>query len=133
MKMTLLLVAVLLGPVVSWGAAARGMSTAPHVQKSCVTKEGIAEAMARMNTSQNARCQPKIVSMTASHVEMEIACSQAGSPAKSTGKIALDRVDAEHFKGAGTISTTYGERTMDVKWASTGKFVSSDCGDVKPN
>jgi hypothetical protein len=50
----------------------------------------------------------------------------------------LDRVDAEHMKGnmvmktSGDASTGGPGRSMDMKMTFSSKWLSSDCGDVKP-
>jgi hypothetical protein len=115
-------------------AAMKNMAGNPitNTTKSCVTKAGIEDAIAQANSQHGNSCSPKLVSATASRVELDVSCSQAGSDMKSTGKMVIERTDSEHFKGTGSITTTGGHRSMDMKWSSVGKFVSSDCGDVKP-
>jgi hypothetical protein len=101
--------------------------------KSCVTKEGIDKAIAKATSRQNSSCQPKIVNMTSSKVDVRIECQQEKSDMKTTGDMSIERKDSEHFVGNGTMKSTGANgRAMDIKWSMTGAFVSSDCGNVKP-
>jgi len=64
---------------------------------------------------------------------MHIDCTQQGGAMKSSGDVTIERSDSEHFSGTGTIKVAgAGGRTMDMKMSTTGAFLSSDCGDVKP-
>jgi hypothetical protein len=101
--------------------------------KSCVTREGIEKAIAKANSTKTNACAPKLVSASASKVELHIDCTQERGDAKSNGDMIIERQDSEHFKGTGAMkSTSPNGRTMDLKWSMTGTFVSSDCGSVKP-
>jgi hypothetical protein len=102
--------------------------------KSCVTREGIEKAIASANSTKSNSCNPKLVTASASKVQLHIDCSQETGDMKSGGDITIERRDSEHFTGAGAMKSTGGNgRGMDMKWSMTGTFVSSDCGSVKPN
>ena len=114
--------------------AMKNMAGKPNTNtvKSCVTKEGIEKAIADASSTKNNTCAPKLVSASASKVELHIDCTQTAGM-KSTGDMKIERQDSEHFSGSGAMkSTGGGGRTMDMKWSMTGTFVSSDCGNVKP-
>jgi len=114
-------------------AAMKGVAGAhTNTNKSCVTKEGIEQAIAKANSNRGASCAPKITNMTASQVDMHIDCTQASGQGKTSGDINITRVDPEHIKGSGSMKSGNSARTMDMKWTMTGAFVSSDCGNVKP-
>lgn len=109
--------------------------TGPHTNttKTCVTKEGIEKAIAQASSNSRNKCDPKIVSMTASKVVMHIECTpDAKNAAKTSGDMTLERQDPEHVTGTGTMKSTGSGHTMDIKWTMTGKFVSAECGNVKP-
>jgi len=115
--------------------AIQNMASAPRTTtvKSCITREGIDKAIARSSSTMANSCAPKLVSMSASKVEMHIDCTQQGGAMKSSGDVTIERSDSEHFSGTGTIKVAgAGGRTMDMKMSTTGAFLSSDCGDVKP-
>jgi hypothetical protein len=116
-------------------AAMKNMTGAPRTTtvKSCVTREGIQQAIAKASSTNTNTCAPKLVSASASKVLLHVDCSQEKSDIKSSGDVTIDRRDSEHFTGTGAIKTAANGRTMDMKWSMTGTFVSSDCGNVKPN
>jgi hypothetical protein len=58
---------------------------------------------------------------------------------KSTGDVTLNRVDSEHMKGDMVMKTTGDSSTngsagqnMSLKLSFSNRWLSSDCGDVKP-
>lgn len=116
-------------------AAMKGMANGmSHTEKSCVTRESIEKMIARASSNQNNACAPKIASMTSSKVELHIDCKSNKGDQKSTGEVIIERRDAEHFTGSGSFKANGANgRIMDVKMTMSGKFLSSDCGDVKPN
>jgi hypothetical protein len=116
-------------------AAMKNMAGSPRTTtvKSCVTREGIEQAIAKASSTNTNTCAPKLVSASASKVLLHVDCSQEKSDIKSSGDVTIDRRDSEHFTGTGAIKTAANGRTMDMKWSMTGTFVSSDCGNVKPN
>jgi len=116
--------------------AMKGMAASPRTTtvKSCVTKEGIEQAIAKASSTQTNTCAPKLVSASASKVVLHIECTQEKSDIKSNGDMTIERRDSEHFTGTGAMKMAGANgRAMDMKWSMTGTFVSSDCGNVKPN
>jgi hypothetical protein len=115
-------------------AAMKNMGGAhTNTAKSCVTKEGIEQAIAKANSRSGDSCSPKITNMTSSKVDLHIECTRQNGESKTNGDMSITRLDPEHFKGSGAMKTSgSGGRTMDMKWSMTGAFVSSDCGNVKP-
>lgn len=102
--------------------------------KSCVTRESIDKAIARASSNGKNECSPKITHMNASVVDLRLDCADSNSQLKSTGDVTIEREDSEHIKGNGDIKTSAANgRTMDTKWSMTGRFVSADCGSVKPS
>jgi hypothetical protein len=116
-------------------AAMKNMTGSPHTTtvKSCVTRDSIQNAIAKANSTKSNTCAPKLVSASASKVELHIACTQGNGDVKSNGDMTIERQDSEHFKGTGAMKSSGANgRIMDMKWSMTGTFVSSDCGNVKP-
>jgi hypothetical protein len=104
-----------------------------NTTKSCVTREGIDKAIAQASSNRNNSCAPKLVSATASKVVLHIDCSREKAEVKSNGDITIERQDSEHFTGNGAMKMTGANgHSMDMKWSMTGRFLSSNCGDVKP-
>ncbi len=114
-------------------AAMKQMSGHTTTVKSCITKEGIEQAIAKASSTKTNTCAPKLVGASSSKVQLHIDCSQEKSDSKTTGDVTIERKDSDHFTGAGAMKTTGANgRAMDMKWSMTGTFVSSDCGNVKP-
>jgi hypothetical protein len=116
-----------------------GRAGAPRTitSKSCTTKEEINKGLAFSDKNQ-ANCTRKIVSSSSSKVEMHVECAPDKTNMTVVTDITVDRLDAEHVKVAGTSKSTGtsagngAARTMDSKFTVNSKWLSSDCGDVKP-
>jgi hypothetical protein len=121
--------------------ASRGGGGSPRTTtiKSCVTKESLAKAMAFGNNNNQANCTRKIVSSSSSKIEIHMECQPDKTNMTVVGDMTIERVDAEHVKGAGTFknsgtgpATGDATRTMESKITFSTRWLSSDCGDVKP-
>ena len=116
-----------------------GRAGAPRTitSKSCTTKEEINKGLAFSDKNQ-ANCTRKIVSSSSSKVEMHVECAPDKTNMTVVSDITVERLDAEHVKVAGTSKSTGtgagngAARTMDSKFTVNSKWLSSDCGDVKP-
>ena len=121
--------------------AARGGGGAPRniTTKSCVTKESLAKSMAFMNDNNQANCTRKIVNSSSGKIEFHMECTPDKTNMTMVGDMTIERLDAEHVKGSGTFKNTgtgpatgNAPRTMESKITFSTKWLSSDCGDVKP-
>lgn len=116
-------------------AAMKRMSGAPHTttNRSCVTREGIQESIARAASPQQDSCDPKLVSMTSSKVVLRVECKPKNG-GQSNGDVVIERADSEHFTGTGDVKTNDASgHNMEIKMTMAGKFISSDCGKLKPD
>src|ERR1035438_2488457 len=116
----------------------RGGSPRTITSKSCVTKESLAKAMAFGDNNQG-NCTRKIVNSSSSKIEFHMECQPDKTNTTVVGDMTVERVDAEHVKGAGTFknsgtgpATGDATRTMESKITFSTRWLSSDCGDVKP-
>lgn len=104
------------------------------VSKVCRTRESLTDAMA-YGTRQDNSCTPKIISMSPGKVEVHTDCTGRFT---GSGDFVVERIDSEHFKMTGVMKgVNAGEkgspdRPMNTKMTSNGKWLSADCGDVKP-
>lgn len=100
--------------------------------KFCLVKDSLNRAI--YNTEKS--CTVKLVNSTASTQQIHVECPRGNT--RSTGDLTVDRVDAEHMKGVmvmkttGDSGTSAAGRSMDMKMSFSSKWVSADCGDVKP-
>lgn len=102
--------------------------------KVCQTKESLADA--RAYAQQQNSCTTKMTSMTANKVEYHTECSGRFT---GSGDFVVERVDSEHTKTTGALKgmSSLGkkggaEQPISQKMTITGKWLSPDCGDVKP-
>ena len=115
--------------------AGRGGAPRTTTAKSCVTRESLDKAMAFGDNSR-ANCTRKIVSSSSSKFEMHMDCEPDKMNMTMVMDVTVERVDAEHVKGSGTFKNTgtgpNGARTVESKVTFSNKWLSADCGDVKP-
>lgn len=97
--------------------------------KYCVTRESLSKPM--YNDS-GKTCTNKLVNSTANTQQVHVECTPTGM--KMVGDVTIQRVDAEHTKGTMVAKTSGGDsgRSIDTKMTINSKWLSSDCGDVKP-
>jgi Protein of unknown function (DUF3617) len=110
----------------------RGNLGAPRTMtnKSCITKESIEKGY-MMGDSKEANCTRQVISATSSKAQVHVECSPAGG-AKSVGDMTMERIDSDHMKGNMVMKTTAADHAMTIKVNYTSKWLSSDCGDLKP-
>ena len=99
--------------------------------KSCTTKESQSRGYG-MPESKEATCKRQIVSSTSSKTELHMVCTSSTGATKSESDILMERIDSEHVRGSVTSKTSVRDSPITVKIAINSKWLSSDCGDVKP-
>jgi hypothetical protein len=96
--------------------------------KVCMTKESMSNALAFSRADKS--CTPKVVSSSSSKHQIHIDCNREGH--QMSGDLTVERVDSEHIKGNMVMKGGQGPRPVDMKMSFETKWVSSDCGSVKP-
>jgi hypothetical protein len=117
-------------------AARGGVSAAasqPTVSKSCITAEQLSKPMTFGQDQPG--CKVSVVSSSRSRQEIAMSCERPEF--KSTGTLVIEAQDPEHYTGVlkiqADITSGSGRGPMSMDRKFTGKWVSSDCGDVKPH
>jgi hypothetical protein len=105
----------------------RGGSPRSMTVKSCITKETLSRAGAFGQPDKS--CTMTVVSSTPTKQVLHMDCTRDNN--HMTGDTTIERVDAEHVKGT-TLIKSEGEHAINMKSNFETKFLSSDCGDVKP-
>jgi hypothetical protein len=97
--------------------------------KTCLTKDSLQQALAM---GQNENCTRKVVASSSSMQNIHMECTQGKT--NMTGDLMLERVDSEHAKGTMVMKSAGGDQpvNMNMKMSFNTKWLSSDCGDVKP-
>jgi len=105
-----------------------------HTSKFCMTREELSKPMFN---SGDKNCSYKLTSSSPGGQQIHVECTRGNT--KTAGDLNLERVDSEHLKGDMAMKTTGDSSTagsagqnMTIKISFTNKWVSSDCGDVKP-
>jgi hypothetical protein len=101
----------------------------PLVQRSCVTKEDLTQSM----PFEGGKCTKTVLKSTSTAQEIRVDCT--GDRYNSTGTIRVTASNSENWSG--TLETTLtpvgGGSPITVKTNMSGKWLGSDCGDVKPH
>jgi hypothetical protein len=94
--------------------------------KTCLTKDSFKQAL---TMGQNENCTRKMVTSSSSMQNIHMECTQGKMT--MTGDLLIERVDSEHAKGSMVMKAS-GDQPMNMKMSFTTKWLSADCGDVKP-
>jgi hypothetical protein len=94
----------------------------------CFTQRSFTEMIVKANshsgckvTSQNITNHGMIVDISCSKPEMQVSMHSV-----------LELVDAKHERTTSTMKITYKGKAHDSTTKSTGRFIKSDCGNIKP-
>ena len=112
--------------------ASRGMglspSGAPNVVRVCYTKEQLARGF---NPTRDQQCSRRNVSTSGNVTKYDFACTMANQH-NVTGHGTITTMGDSAFSFASESDSTSDKGTMHMTNDIAGKFVSTDCGDVKP-
>ncbi|HUB82182.1 MAG TPA: DUF3617 domain-containing protein [Bryobacteraceae bacterium] len=106
-----------------------------HTMKVCITREQLSKPLF---DNGDKSCSYKLASSSSSSQTIHVECVRGNT--KTAGDLRLERVDSEHVKGDMLMKTSGDSSTagsigqnMTIKLSFNNRFVSSDCGDVKPS
>jgi hypothetical protein len=100
----------------------------PSVSRSCVTQKMLDRGMDL--DPKNGRCTHTVVASTPHSLEVRMVCT---GEQKMNGTMHVDATSRETFTGALDMVSTDGTNTMTMKRTLQGRWLGSDCGDVKPH
>jgi len=100
-----------------------------HVTKSCVTEKELERGF---DPQQNKETNCKIVSSNATSSSLEVHMSCDSAQVKGTSVMKMNAVDREHVQADVKSDMVANGRPVKVNVQMTGKWLSSDCGAVKP-
>lgn len=106
------------------GRGAGGPNT--NTVKSCITREMLDKGL---NFQNDKSCTYKVNSSSAGKQEIHLECTRGQM--KTAGDVTVERLDSEHVKG-NMVMKAEGPTPMNMKMSFDTRFLSSDCGDVKP-
>jgi hypothetical protein len=96
--------------------------------KVCMTREALSNPLAFSRADKS--CTPKVISSSSSKQQIHVDCDRDG--VKMAGDLTMERLDTEHLRGNMVMKGGEASRPIDVKMSFETKWVSTDCGDVKP-
>jgi hypothetical protein len=102
-------------------------SARTSTNRSCQTRETLDHGMGLQNRGD---CTQQVVSSSSSKMQVHMECSPANGP-KSAGDLMIDRIDPGHAKGNLNMKVA-GDHPMTINVSFDTKWISADCGDVKP-
>jgi Protein of unknown function (DUF3617) len=79
----------------------------------------------------NKSCKQTFVTSTATRQELKMECNMTGNT--GTGTVTVEAKDPEHVNGLVLMHVGNNGHNMDVKVTINAKWLSSSCGDVKPD
>ncbi len=108
-------------------AAAMASANTPHTYKSCVTAESIQRGFKDPELSNG--CTETVVSSSPTDMEVKIACTGRH---QMSGTVHFQASSPEAMNGTVDMTLADGGNSMKVNRQISGKWVSADCGNVKP-
>jgi hypothetical protein len=112
-------------------AAMRGKMNQPSVSRSCVTQKMLDRGMS-FDRPPNDQCTQTVTGSTSRSLDVKVICT-GEQQQKTTGTMHMDATSRESFAGAFNMVSTDGTNTMTMKRTVQGKWLGSDCGNVKPH
>lgn len=103
---------------------------APHTIRTCVTADMVKKG-ALMEDRPGSSCKRTLKSSSPGSMEFHMECDNGRSKTVADGH--FQAIDSENFKGEITGTTTTADgRTNPSKTTISGKWLSSDCGNLQP-
>lgn len=100
----------------------------PHIYKSCLTKEKLAEGF-RPDGPEKANCKRTLVSSSSTSMDIKEECSEQGGTV--VGTFHVEAHGADETSGTMHMVINHEGRTMTSDGTFQGKYLGADCGDVK--
>jgi hypothetical protein len=108
--------------------SAMGRMNQPNVTRSCITQKMLDRGLDFQHPN-NETCNQTVVSSTSRSLELRVQCT---GEQKTNGTLHIDATNRDTFSGTINMVSTDGTNTMTMKQTMQGKWLSSDCGNVKP-
>lgn len=105
-------------------AAANG-----HTFRNCVSAEQLRHGFIVDNRREGA-CTRTVIASSASALTVRLECKAADHA--TVGMVRFKAADASNVTGVSDMATTIAGKTMTVHSTTTAKWLSADCGELKP-
>ncbi len=107
--------------------ASQGAKTT--TDKSCITKDQLNKPITFDQDKRN-NCKSTLVRSSSSEQDVRMECSESGVQATVT--LHIQALNSENVKGTAQVTANGGGNKMNSQSTFSAKWVSSDCGNVKP-
>lgn len=111
-------------------AAMQGRMNQPTVTRSCLTQKMIDRGM-YLDRPDDDHCTQTVTGNSAHSLDVRVMCT-GEQQEKTTGSMHVDATSRESISGAFNMVSTDGTNTMTMKRKLQGKWLGSNCGNVKP-
>ena len=101
----------------------------PNVSRSCITRKMLERGW-DPNQDHRGNCTQTQTSSTSRTLDARMVCT---GEQQATGNLHIEALDSQTISGTFNMVMSGGSNTMTVKRTLQGKWLGSDCGDVKPN
>jgi hypothetical protein len=108
----------------------RSATNQPNTRQICITEASMKKGLDRIASAEEADCTHSVTTSTSRALEVQLACS---GKHQATGTLRFDAVDHETIKGTMHIAAAMAGEPMTIDRIIDGKWLSSNCGSVKPN
>lgn len=110
-------------------AAAMGRAGQPQVTRSCLTEKMLQRGFDPGDNHRD-NCKQTTVSSTPRSFDANMVCT---GREHSTGNLHIEAIDQHTVSGSFNFTASDGTNTMTMKRTIQGKWLASDCGNVKPS
>lgn len=108
--------------------AAMGAASKPTVVRSCITAKTLERGL-NFNRMERPNCTQTTTNSSSRQVDVRLQCT---GEQPMHGTFHIEAVDRQTMSGQLDMAVSSGANTMTMKRTMQGKWLSSNCGDVKP-
>ena len=106
-----------------------GRAGKPDVNRSCITEKALQRGL-DLNDRDQPNCTRNVTNSSSRQLDVTMQCT---GQQKMNGALHIEAVDRQTMRGNFNLVTTDGTNTMTIKRTMNGKWLGSDCGNVKPS
>ena len=95
--------------------------------KACHTKDTVNYEMPERRAGD---CKREVITSTSSKLQMHFVCTSTGGGGVTD--VMVDRIDSEHVKSTAVSKVDFSGKPITTKMVANSRWVSPDCGEVRP-
>jgi len=110
-------------------AGAMARANQPNVTRSCITQKMLERGW-DPNQDHRGNCRQTLVSITSRSLDAHMECT---GEEHGTGSLHIEALDSQTIRGAFNMMMADGTNSMTMSRTLQGKWLGSDCGNIKPH